>query len=314
MEEMSQRVKDIEKKLLVSGETKNEKKFVSASPVPILASPVSVKLYTYDGKTNWEVGEAAEVSQTLTDTELLNLNSLYNALDLRFGQKNSKDYARLQRKTRHQKLEESLQEYAFEIQRLTTLAFLDFSANVREMISLEYFVDGLMDEEIQMAVRMADVKDPKSALLYALKVEAATQNRRRRIITCWGCGESGHLRSNSPLNNKEERSTKCWECGGEGHLRINCPRVNQKDSLRANVIESKKVCSHPKGSADGNIEAPPRRHNTENSKYSWRVEKKFGAIVPVVHQVTTPPTSESDPWGDESVRKDQRADTEIKQL
>ncbi|GFU01032.1 retrovirus-related Pol polyprotein from transposon 412 [Trichonephila clavipes] len=43
------------------------------------------------------------------------------------------------------------------------------------MISLEYFVDGLMDEEIQMAVIMADVKDPKSALLYALKVEAATQ-------------------------------------------------------------------------------------------------------------------------------------------
>ncbi|GFT54073.1 uncharacterized protein TNCV_154231 [Trichonephila clavipes] len=83
-----------------------------------------------------------------------------------------------------------------------------------------------------MAVRMADVQDLKSALLYALKVEAATQascidchfirearetayercesrcikeieklkeemqaliaqrqNRRRRSITCWGCGD-----------------------------------------------------------------------------------------------------------------------------
>ncbi|GFW44389.1 uncharacterized protein TNCV_1748181 [Trichonephila clavipes] len=114
-------------------------------------------------------------SATLTDTELLNLNSLYNALDLRFGQNFSKDYARLQMKTRHQKPEESLQEYAFEMQRLSTLAFSDFTANVREMISLEYFVDGLKDEEIQMAVRMAGVKDLKSALLYALKVEAATQ-------------------------------------------------------------------------------------------------------------------------------------------
>ncbi|GFV39277.1 uncharacterized protein TNCV_1229791 [Trichonephila clavipes] len=45
-------------------------------------------------------GEAAEVLQTLPDTERLNLNSLYNALDLRFGQKYSKDYARLQLKTR----------------------------------------------------------------------------------------------------------------------------------------------------------------------------------------------------------------------
>ncbi|GFW61918.1 hypothetical protein TNCV_4669431 [Trichonephila clavipes] len=55
MEEMSQQVKYIEKKLLACGETKNENKFVPASPVPIPASPVSVKLYTYDGKTNWEV-------------------------------------------------------------------------------------------------------------------------------------------------------------------------------------------------------------------------------------------------------------------
>ncbi|GFV82056.1 uncharacterized protein TNCV_3152541 [Trichonephila clavipes] len=61
------------------------------------------------------------------------------------------------------------------MQRLTTIAFLDFTANVQEIISLEYFVDGLKDEEIQMAVRMAGVKDLKSALLYALKCEAATQ-------------------------------------------------------------------------------------------------------------------------------------------
>ncbi|GFW77443.1 uncharacterized protein TNCV_2498361 [Trichonephila clavipes] len=117
-----------------------------------------------------------------------------------------------------------------------------------------------------MAVRMTDVKDLKSALLYALKVEAATQascidrhfirearvpadepyesrclkeieklkeemqaliaqhqNRRRLSITCWGCDESGHLRSNCPRNNKEDRSTKCWGCGAAGHLRIKCP-------------------------------------------------------------------------------------------
>ncbi|GFV82055.1 uncharacterized protein TNCV_3152531 [Trichonephila clavipes] len=107
MEEMTQRVKDLEKKLLACGKTKNENKSVPVSPVPIPASPVSVKLYTYDGKTNWKVykiqfsiisqanpwsegvkacqlvaslrGKTAEVLQTLTDTELLNLNSLYNS-------------------------------------------------------------------------------------------------------------------------------------------------------------------------------------------------------------------------------------------
>ncbi|GFU77272.1 uncharacterized protein TNCV_4853731 [Trichonephila clavipes] len=277
MEEMSQRVKDIEKKLLAFGETKNENKFVLASPVPYM--PPQFNRWTEGVKACQLVaslrGEAAEVLQTLTDTELLNLNSLYNALDLRFGQKFSKDYARLQMKTRHQKPEESLQEYVFEIQRLTTLAFSDFSANVREMISLKYFVDGLMDEEIQMAVRMADVKDPKYALLYALKVEAATQaswidchsiredrktldapcespwksdieklrdefqalmaqrqNRRRRSITCWGCGESGHLRTIIEFKESSDEkpswqdiapfhpTTKCyWSLWDSLHLR-----------------------------------------------------------------------------------------------
>ncbi|GFU22607.1 uncharacterized protein TNCV_1304831 [Trichonephila clavipes] len=118
---MSQRVEDLEKKLLASGNATNESKFVPASPVHVpsfavtlTTSPVSVKLSTYDRKTNWKVyknqfsiiseangwtegvkacqlaaslrGEAA-VLQTLPDTERLNLNSLYNALDLWFSQK-----------------------------------------------------------------------------------------------------------------------------------------------------------------------------------------------------------------------------------
>ncbi|GFS93397.1 uncharacterized protein TNCV_2627891 [Trichonephila clavipes] len=119
---MLQRVEDLEKKLLASRNATNESKLVPAAPahvpssaVPLTASPVAVKLSTYDGKTNREVykaqfsiiseangwtegakecqlatslrGETAEVLQTIPDTERLNLNSLYNALDLWFGQK-----------------------------------------------------------------------------------------------------------------------------------------------------------------------------------------------------------------------------------
>ncbi|GFU12534.1 uncharacterized protein TNCV_4244631 [Trichonephila clavipes] len=90
-------------------------------------------------------GEAADVLKTLSDTERLNLNSLYNALPLR----------------------------------LADLAFSDHPATVRDAICLQYFVDGLKDGEIQKAVRIADVQDLKSALLYFLKLEAATQASRR---------------------------------------------------------------------------------------------------------------------------------------
>ncbi|GFX60240.1 uncharacterized protein TNCV_4534001 [Trichonephila clavipes] len=82
-------------------------------------------------------------------------------------------------KTRLQKTEESLQEYASEVERLGNLAFFDHPATVRDGISLQYFVDGLKDGEIQNAVRMADVQDHKSALLYALKLEAAIQTSHR---------------------------------------------------------------------------------------------------------------------------------------
>ncbi|GFU61544.1 retrovirus-related Pol polyprotein from transposon 412 [Trichonephila clavipes] len=46
---MSRRVEDLEKKLLVCGNRKNESMFVPRS-----TSPVTVKQSTYDGKTNWQ--------------------------------------------------------------------------------------------------------------------------------------------------------------------------------------------------------------------------------------------------------------------
>ncbi|GFW35995.1 hypothetical protein TNCV_4928591 [Trichonephila clavipes] len=71
---------------------------------------------------------------------------------------------------------------------------------------------------------------------------------------------------------------------------------------------------HRKGSAHGNADALSRRPCPESCKYCLRVEKKFGVIDPVVRQVTTPSTSALDPWSDESVRKDQLADLEIKPI
>ncbi|GFW96195.1 uncharacterized protein TNCV_571661 [Trichonephila clavipes] len=171
--EMQKGLEDMQKS---QGETRKGQQEIQKGPekLPVPASPVSVKQSTYDGKiygelyktqfsiiseaNGWTEGvkacqlaaslreEAAKVLQTLLDTERLNMNSLYNALDLRFSQKYSKDYARLQMKTRLQKTGE---------------------------------MSGLKEEEIQKAVRMADVQDLKSALLYALKLEASNEASSR---------------------------------------------------------------------------------------------------------------------------------------
>ncbi|GFY15462.1 uncharacterized protein TNCV_1572731 [Trichonephila clavipes] len=234
----------------------NERKFVPASPVPMLASPMSVKPFIYDGKTNWEVyktqfsiiseangwtegvkacqlaaslrGEAAEILQTLPDTERLNLNSLYNALDLRLGQKYSKDYARLQMKTSLQKTGESLQEYASETERLVNSTFSDYPATGREIIYLQYFVDEQKDGEIQRAIRMTDVQDLKSDLLYALTLEVANEASCRDHHSIRGARVTVDAPRESPwmkkikklkeeiqdlmaqLQNQRRHSTTCW--------------------------------------------------------------------------------------------------------
>ncbi|GFX22405.1 retrovirus-related Pol polyprotein from transposon opus [Trichonephila clavipes] len=71
---------------------------------------------------------------------------------------------------------------------------------------------------------------------------------------------------------------------------------------------------HRKGSAHGNADALSRRPCPESCKYCSRIEKNFGVIGPIIHPVTTPSTSALDPWSDESVRKDQLADPEIKPI
>ncbi|GFV62220.1 hypothetical protein TNCV_2034981 [Trichonephila clavipes] len=56
----------------------------------------------------------------------------------------------------------------------------------------------------------------------------------------------------------------------------------------------------------------------QNCKYCSRIEKKLGGILDLLRQisfqVTAPSTLALDPWSDESVRKDQLADPEIKPI
>ncbi|GFX50477.1 retrovirus-related Pol polyprotein from transposon 17.6 [Trichonephila clavipes] len=71
---------------------------------------------------------------------------------------------------------------------------------------------------------------------------------------------------------------------------------------------------HRKGSAHGNADALLRRPCPESCKYCSRIKKNFGVIIPIVRQVTTPSTSALDTWSDESVRKNQLVDPEIKPI
>ncbi|GFW06316.1 retrovirus-related Pol polyprotein from transposon 412 [Trichonephila clavipes] len=278
---------------------------------------VSETVETYDEKTNWEVyktqfslileandwtegvkacqlaaslrGEAAEVLQTLPDTERLHLNYLYNALDLRFGQKYSKKYAPLQMKTRLQKTAESLQEYASEVERLANLAFSDHPATVREVISLRYFVDGRKDGEIQKAVRMADIQDLKSVLLYALKLEATNEASCRDSHSVRGARGTADAPCESPWRKEIEKLREEIQA-----------LMAQEDPCLTSVTESKKVCSNRKGSIDENKDVSSKRPCSESSKNlsdSLRIGKKFDVIDPIFRQ-NSKSSDEKPSWQD----------------
>ncbi|GFX48939.1 retrovirus-related Pol polyprotein from transposon 412 [Trichonephila clavipes] len=126
---------------------------------------------TYDGKSSWQVYKTqfsivADANQWDSQTKACH---------------------RLQLKSRQQKVSETLQELATDVERLSHLAFSDCPTEVREVLALQHFIDGVRDPEIQKALRMADLKDLKGALVFAMKFEAAQQvlyepstNRTRR--------------------------------------------------------------------------------------------------------------------------------------
>ncbi|GFS94053.1 hypothetical protein TNCV_1810741 [Trichonephila clavipes] len=231
-------------------------------------SKPSIKLSTYDGKSSWQVyktqfsivadvnqwdsqtkacqlaaslrADAADILQTLPETQRLDIDALVNALELRFGEKCVKDYSRLQLKSRQQKVSETLQELATSVERLSHLAFSDCPTEVREVLALQHFVDGVRDPEIQKALRMADLKDLKGALVFAMKFEAAQQATRKDRHPIRAVNESDTSNSSverlerqmrSFLNRVEslmsqkadgKKTLKCWTCGREGHLQRSC--------------------------------------------------------------------------------------------
>ncbi|GFW21873.1 retrovirus-related Pol polyprotein from transposon 412 [Trichonephila clavipes] len=231
-------------------------------------SKPSIKLSTYDGKSSWQVyktqfsivadanqwdsqtkacqlaaslrADAADISQTLPEIQRLDFDALVNALELRFGEKCVKDYSRLQLKSQQQKVSETLQELATDVERLSHLAFSDCPTEVREVLALQHFIDGVRDPEILKALRMADLKDLKGALVFAMKFEAAQQATRKdrhpiRAVNESDTSNSGVERlerqMRSFLNRVEslmsqkadgKKTLKCWTCGREGHLQRSC--------------------------------------------------------------------------------------------
>ncbi|GFY18517.1 hypothetical protein TNCV_2397441 [Trichonephila clavipes] len=289
-------------------------------------SKPSIKLSTYDGKSSWQVyktqfsivadanqwdsqtqacqlaaslrADAADILQTLPETQRLDFDALVNALELRFGEKCVKDYSRLQLKSRQQKVSETLQELATDVERLSHLAFSDCPTEVREVLALQHFIDGVRDPEIQKALRMADLKDLKGALVFAMKFEAAQQATRKDRHPIRAVNESDTSNSSverlerqmrSFMNRVEslmsqkadgKKTLKCWTCGREGHLQRSC-RARQgaeTNSASRKEVSEKLINGHLVGRRLQILKAPLSNRDGEKIDIhgKLKVKIKFG--------------------------------------
>ncbi|GFT28015.1 CCHC-type domain-containing protein [Nephila pilipes] len=178
------------------------------------------------------------------EEEQLNFEALTEALELRFGEKCLKDFSRLQLKSRQQRQSETLQDLATDVERLSHLAFADCPADVRDTLVVQYFIDGVKDPEIQKALRLAELKDLKSALVYGLKYEAAQQASRRdrhlvrgAEITNSDPGMADNLKEMRDIllslnvkynRNAQKTKVTCWRCGAEGHIQRSCKALQDQ--------------------------------------------------------------------------------------
>ncbi|KAJ8935597.1 hypothetical protein NQ318_000637 [Aromia moschata] len=103
---------------------------------------------------------------------------IIGALEIKYGHKYLRQVYQSQIKSRQQRSNESLQEYEADIERLIHLAYPQAPKEFLEQIGIQTFIDGLVDTEMQQALRLGRHTTISDALIAALEFKAAKEASR----------------------------------------------------------------------------------------------------------------------------------------
>ncbi|KAF8774693.1 Gypsy retrotransposon integrase-like protein 1 [Argiope bruennichi] len=171
------------------------------------------------------------------------------------------------RRYKRQKLGESLQVLAADVERLMSLAYAECPLDIRESLAAQYFFDAIVDEDTQHSTRLMDAKDLKSALAYSMKYEAA------RIVS----KTSKHVRS-IEVEEDSEKKEDTFESLFNRYVVTNSPnQISEKAALvAATLVDLKKVT------------IPVRVLNVDNKPKTMDKGAVIASYEPVVDIVTRP--------------------------
>ncbi|KAJ8956467.1 hypothetical protein NQ318_010781 [Aromia moschata] len=100
------------------------------------------------------------------------------ALEIRYGHKYLRQVYQSQIKSKQQRSNESLQEYEADIERLVHLAYTQAPKEFLKQIGIQTFIDGLLDTEMQQALRLGRHTTISDVLVAALEFKAAKEASR----------------------------------------------------------------------------------------------------------------------------------------
>ncbi|KAF8785983.1 Retrovirus-related Pol polyprotein like [Argiope bruennichi] len=160
-------------------------------------------------------GSAAEVLQEIPSEKLMDLMTIQNSLESRFGDSHLTQFYRTELKTKQQKSGENLQVLAADVERLMSLAYAECPLDVRGSLAAQYFVDAIRDEDTQSCIHVRPIQiqddtgrksyDKFESLCSMLEKLLNSRDGEKNIphrnpnVTCWRCNKKRHLQRECSL-------------------------------------------------------------------------------------------------------------------
>ncbi|KAJ8947968.1 hypothetical protein NQ318_021066 [Aromia moschata] len=180
-------------------------------------------------------GQALEILKSIPEEQQNDYDRIVGALKIRYGHKYLRQVYQSQIKSKQQRSNESLQEYEADIERLVHLAYPRAPKQFIEQIGIQTFIDGLVDTEMQQALRLGRHTTISDALIAALEFKAAkeasnsykTKVRQVKFDECQSLKETveklmQELNEIKQSYSPQKETRRCYNCGKIGHLQRFC--------------------------------------------------------------------------------------------